>query len=896
MNTFLLFENGINFKTAVFLVLIKCGMKYRLLVLMCCFLHGMLSAQTPLEKKAWLGKLSPGLQQSLNADNDVRSYTLVVKEVAAFFQFLKAQNISLHTEQVYESADIVVVQTSFSVLTEQLLPSPHVLFVERTHRPAQEELSVGGLDLGFNKINLVHQHFPHLSGSGLTASVKEERFNEEDIDFAGRFTLTPTASSTRSTHASTMATLLGGAGNSYYNGKGAAWGTHLSSTSFENLLPEKDYKNLKISVQNHSYGVGIENYYGAEAVAYDASVIEQPELLHVFSAGNRGTQASENGTFKGMTSVANLTGTFKMAKNVLTVGSLTLTGEVPPLSSKGPAYDGRVKPELVALGQDGSSGAAALTSGVALLLQQAFLEKFGSLPDAALVKALLINSAEDVGAPGIDFQSGYGNVNAWRAVQALQNGHFKTGILTTNNKAETFTIAVPENVANLKVTLVWSDVPANATASQALVNDLDLELEHNGETWLPWVLSAFPHYDSLSQLPIRKKDHINNVEQITAERPAAGDYHIQVKAFDFKTFEQPFYLVYQWDTLSTFQWTFPTRHDFVQAKESRVLRWETTLTDSLATIEYALNGGEWQALTQKANLQHPFITIQMPDTAALAVLRLTSGARSFLSDTFRIGRPITVKVGFNCDDSVMLFWHALPQAAAYRVYELGSQYLQAFAIQTDTFIILNKEKNPATWYAVEPLLRDGVPSFKSYAVNYDLQGVDCYISNFLAKLVDDSALLELSLGTTLGLRRIVFEKLKRGSYVPVQSFAAYNRLNWEAKDIALEAGVNIYRARIELASGGITFSDPVEVYYAGQSGYQLFPNPAQRGQALLLLSKNFEEQTLCIYDMLGRKISSTLLNSEVQSIDTQNLPAGIYQVLIFKQETPLQHFKLLLTN
>jgi hypothetical protein len=37
---------------------------------------------------------------------------------------------------------------------------------------------------------------------------------------------------------------------------------------------------------------------------------------------------------------------------------------------KGPAFDGRIKPEMVAFGIDGSSGAAALVSGVAILLQQ----------------------------------------------------------------------------------------------------------------------------------------------------------------------------------------------------------------------------------------------------------------------------------------------------------------------------------------------------------------------------------------------------------------------------------------------------------------------------------------------------------------------------------------------
>ena len=59
-----------------------------------------------------------------------------------------------------------------------------------------------------------------------------------------------------------------------------------------------------------------------------------------------------------------------MAKNILTVGATDSFSIVAALSSKGPAHDGRVKPELVAFGEDGSSGAAALVSGTSLLLQQ----------------------------------------------------------------------------------------------------------------------------------------------------------------------------------------------------------------------------------------------------------------------------------------------------------------------------------------------------------------------------------------------------------------------------------------------------------------------------------------------------------------------------------------------
>lgn len=65
---------------------------------------------------------------------------------------------------------------------------------------------------------------------------------------------------------------------------------HFTSSDFTNLLPDAAtlFGSNNIHVQNHSYGVAIENYYGNEAYAYDQHVHQNPTLVHVFSAGNMG--------------------------------------------------------------------------------------------------------------------------------------------------------------------------------------------------------------------------------------------------------------------------------------------------------------------------------------------------------------------------------------------------------------------------------------------------------------------------------------------------------------------------------------------------------------------------------------------------------------------------------
>src|SRR5690606_12217225 len=173
-----------------------------------------------------------------------------------------------------------------------------------------------------------------------------------------------------------------------------------------------------------------------------------------------------------------------------------------------------IKPELVAFGVDGSSGSAAVVSGIALMLQQAYKDLHDSLPQSALIKAVLINSADDIGPPHPDFISGYGNTNAYKALQTIINGYFIKGTVSENEEIS-ISLQVPQNTSQLKITLVWNDLPAAANSTKALINDLDLKLSAGAESWQPWVLNHFPHKDSLLLPAERKQDTLNNVEQIT---------------------------------------------------------------------------------------------------------------------------------------------------------------------------------------------------------------------------------------------------------------------------------------------------------------------------------------------------------------------------------------------
>ena len=199
----------------------------------------------------------------------------------------------------------------------------------------KEELTTGAVDYTLNAITHIRAIYPALNGDSVIISIKEQKFDFSDIDFKGRFISSPLAATTTSSHASIMATIAAGGGNTSLFAKGVAWGSFLNSSDFSILLPDPDqvYKNAGITIQNHSYGTAIENFYGSDAVAYDMSVWNNKQLVHVFSAGNSGTSASTSGPYIGIPGLANLSGSFKMAKNIITVGHLDSFYSVLPLGN-----------------------------------------------------------------------------------------------------------------------------------------------------------------------------------------------------------------------------------------------------------------------------------------------------------------------------------------------------------------------------------------------------------------------------------------------------------------------------------------------------------------------------------------------------------------------------------
>lgn len=750
-------------------------------------------------------------------------------------------------------------------------------------RIPKEEGKLVQVDNNLNKIAATHSRFPHITGEGLVVSIKEKAFDKTNIDFKGRIVNPDQIDALFTAHATNTATLIAGAGNTEPDKKGVAWKARLASAKFDNLFPDStaELMRLGISVQNHSYGVNIENYYGLEAQAYDQQSTHYPSLLHVFSSGNMGDQTSTVGSYATISNVANLSGQFKMSKNSLCVGAVDESGTLARQSSRGPAYDGRVKPEIVAYGSGGTSESAALVSGMALLVQQAYqTQHTGKIPPASLVKAVLLNSAEDIGRPEVDFETGFGNANALGAVKTIMENRFFTDSLTLTEE-RIFTVLVPAACAQLKATLVWHDLAAQPNATQALLNDLDLELVHLATQthWKPWVLNHYPHPDSLLQPAQRQADHLNNVEQVSLNQPQAGKYELHVRGYQVPKGAQAFSLAFEVE--SSFDWTYPTREDNLLPKEPVQLHWNWAGPSQIAQLDYKdIGSKEWVTISKTVNLSQLSYDWEPANTITLGQFRLISDTQISISDTFSISQPISLKVGLDCPKETLLYWPAMPGIKQYQLFTLGETHAVPFLLTADTSVILRGSTE--RHYAVAPVIQ-GIVGMRSIMINSTQQGAGCYIQSFLPRqLVADTVTLEVTLGSLYRLKAIHLEKWDGALFQVIQTVSPLKDLQVLLSDQSPYSGKNMYRVSAETDQQEFFYSQPENVFFMQEEATSLlFPNPVEQGQILSIIDKSSSVR-IRLYDSLGYLLSDSPESGVVKNIPTNRLNKGLYFIRVQK--------------
>ena len=388
------------------------------------------------------------------------------------------------------------------------------------------------------------------------------------------------------------------------------------------------------------------NYYSSKSIGMDTySYTTDTKFLNIVACGNDGAEGY--GTV----------GDPGISKNALTVGAHEshFTGSRPAnqeyvayFSSLGPTFDWRIKPDIVAPGcfveaaeaagsatntcatssKAGTSSATALTSGVAALVRQYFMDgRFTGTPftpSGALLKAVLIHSGQQerkfAAAGGLlvpkmesgkeinihderiyskmvdngddspkvgdgsvpDFIQGFGriylqNVLPLSGVTTFDAKFYDDYTISSSNEF-TWHVTTPSSISSspvLRATLVWMDPPNVVVGSKFLLHDLDLSV-HEVDS-----VSDPRGYRPSAANPIwygnggASPDSRNNVEQVTLKGMKASHiYRITVRAGVLtEAANQKFSLVLTYPTGSTI--TEPASASAQTAVVSGVVKNET---------------------------------------------------------------------------------------------------------------------------------------------------------------------------------------------------------------------------------------------------------------------------------------------------------------------------------
>ena len=581
-----------------------------------------------------------------------------------------------------------------------------------------------------NAINTDYGAGRHYDGSGVSIALADDGEVGPHIDYTGRMTNTFNTGPGGS-HGDMTSGICMGAGNLDPVIRGMATGSQIYIYDIGVYPPDtlagsypqvvdaaQHFNDFGTVVISTSYSSGACNDYDAFASMTDRIFHNLQVVCPVWSAGN--SQGADCGYGAGG-QWGNITGGFKQGKNLIAVANLDAHEIIDNTSSHGPASDGRIKPDISANGKDqmsiaennsfqvggGTSAACPSVAGVTAQCYQAYREITGQAnPDAALIKGCLLNGAWDIGTAGPDYAFGYGRINGLRAVQTLEQQRY-LGDSILQGAVHTHSITVPANVKQMKVMLIWSDPEGDANAAIALVNNLDLVVtDPSVNAFNPWVLDPTPNATTLALPAVRRVDTLNNMEQVTIDNPAAGNYSVTVNGTDVPFGPQKYFIVYEfWDDNITL--TYPIGGEGFVPGETEVLRWDAFSTTGNFLVEYSIdNGNNWNNIASVPGTERQYDWVVPNLVSGKCLVRVSRGASSDISDAeFGIvAAPGNLHVIWACVDSIKLAWDPVAGAAGYEVSKLGAMYMDSAGTSAINEIVLHGINSANTdWFSVRAL-------------------------------------------------------------------------------------------------------------------------------------------------------------------------------------------------
>lgn len=693
-----------------------------------------------------IAELTPAMKQTISvAKNNLPEWALAgsnAKLVVAFYPNLSTAEIEsvlkkLNCEYTFRPSQGFVQVTIDRTKIADLVAQSLIYFVQEAEAPGEPE---NNRARNSHRVTAIQANYPgsrYYDGTGMLIAHGDDGDIGPHIDYQGR--LTSYAGASQGNHGDHVAGTVFGAGNLNPIGMGMAPGANIAYFSYGQgglYLNGVDtmYANMGVRITQSSYSNGTNAGYTALCRQMDEDIRQNQALMHVFSAGNAGPN------------YYTITGGHKMGKNVIATANITWNDQIASSSSRGPANDGRVKPDISAVGTDvfscvqpqgyanytGTSMAAPGVSGTMALLYQAYRQSNNNLdPDGGLMKAVLMNSADDLGNAGPDYWYGYGRMNALRSIETIENNWIITDQVS-QGQTDTLQLSVPANISQLRVMVYWTDMQAAVNAQQAIVNNLNFTLKKNNNSWLPWVLN--PSSTGTLNIPaVRAVDSLNNAEQVTITNPAAGDYQIIVSGANIPFGPQKYYVVYYFEQ-DEIRVTHPIGGETFAPGVPEVIRWDAPQGTGNFSIAYSLDSGAtYTSISSNVGANLRYLNWTPPSAATgKAMIRVTRGMQSGTCEApfSIIGVPANLNVLWACPDSIKLTWNNVTGATGYEVSILGAKYMDSVAYSTtNSAVLYNINPTKAYWLSVRALGANGASGRRAVAMEKAPGTFGCNIAN-----------------------------------------------------------------------------------------------------------------------------------------------------------------------
>lgn len=592
---------------------------------------------------------------------------------------------------------------------DEIINLPYIQFVGTQPGPyVPEEYEYRNATARSNYINSGYNGLNY-NGQGVTVAIGEGGVLTGQLDIYGR--LVAELDAGVSSHKIGVMQNCAGAGNEDPSNRNNSWGASVvSAQSSPDYVAM--YNNYSVLYTNHSYGAGTtpSGGYDATARAHDLRIATLPNHLVIYSSGNSGAQTGFSPY--AFPTWATITGAMKMSKNMLEVGSLLPNDDLGDFSSRGPMYDGRIIPQVVIEGNEGTSFAAPKTTGILAMLDQVYKSKnSGTVPASSLLRAIIMNTADDLDNPGPDFRTGYGRINVRRAYNMINESRFLTSTVA-NGASNTHTINVPANTKQVRVLIVWPDPAAAVNASVGIVNNLNLlAIDPSSNSYNPWVLDAsLPSSDTKLNTPaVRGVDNLNTMEQVTVDNPQSGNWTIQVNGYNVPSGPQTYYLTYEFLS-NELTYMFPLKNEKLESGATYNLRWDSYGESGTFALDYQLDGGNWVSIANGVDATKRVYPWVAPTVTGIHTMkfRVKRGTLTSESDVNYIGAiPANFRISKVCGDVVTLKWSPVTGATSYKVYRLGSQYMEEvtsnITFSGNSAVLTGQSTTSSEFYAVSAL-------------------------------------------------------------------------------------------------------------------------------------------------------------------------------------------------